>query len=81
MSTLAIDLQSTLEDLDPESATRFERLVRDAIAVVNPLRKTASREVDANGWPIGYFESTYGCAKGEEWQLPCDPPPEPTSEP
>ncbi len=81
MSTLATDLQSTLQDLDPESASRFERLVRDAIAVVKPLRKTTSIEVDANGWPVGYFEVTFGCAKGEEWDLPSDPPPEPTAEP
>jgi hypothetical protein len=81
MSTLAFDIEETLQDLDPESATRFERLVRDAIAVVKPLRKTASNRLDSNGWPVGYFEQTFGCVKGETWDLPTDPPPEPTEEP
>lgn len=83
MSTLAFDLQHTLQELDSDSASKLERLVRDAIALARPKTSspTKTEEVDANGWPIGYFERTFGCAAGEEWELPDDPPPAPSTEP
>jgi hypothetical protein len=36
MSTLALEIDETLQQLDPESAARLERLVRDAMALVKP---------------------------------------------
>ncbi len=83
MSTLALDLQATLRKLDPDSATKLERLVRDAMDLAGPKDQAPDKkaEVDANGWPVGYFERTFGCAAGEEWDLPDDPPPEPSDEP
>lgn len=76
MSTLALDLQATIEELDPDSATKLERLVRDAIALAQPS-KSKSPAVDANGWPVGHFEKYAGCLAGEDWDPPADPPPEP----
>ena len=74
-----MDLQATLKELDPESATKLERLVRDAIALALPS-KSKSGAVDANGWPVGYWEKYAGCLAGEQWDLPADPPPDPTPE-
>ena len=36
MSTLALEIDETLQQLDAETASRLERLVRDAIALVKP---------------------------------------------
>lgn len=77
MSTLAADLQTTLKQLDPDSASKLERLVRDAMELAQPRKSPA---VDANGWPIGHFEKFAGCLAGEDWDPPADPPPEPTPE-
>ena len=79
MSTLAVGLQTTLKQLDPDSASKLERLVRDAIDLAQPS-KTKLGAVDANGWPVGYWEKFAGCLAGEDWDLPDDPPPEPTPE-
>ena len=76
MSTLALDLQSTLTALDADSATRLERLVRDAIALVRPSPKPEPAGVDANGWPVGYFDRTFGCLADQEFEAPDDPPAE-----
>ena len=38
MSTLTVDLQTTVEELDSDSATKLERLVRDAMALARPVR-------------------------------------------
>ena len=77
MRTLALDLQATLNELDADSASKLERLVRDAISLAQQL-KAKSGEIDANGWPVGHFEKYAGCLAGEEWEPPDDPPPEPT---
>lgn len=80
MSTLAIDLQATLASLDNDSATKLERLVRDALALVRTAKQPDGRGVDANGWPVGYFERTFGCLADQEFEAPADPPPEPLKE-
>lgn len=79
MSMLTLDLQATLNELDPDSATKLERLVRDAMALVQPDKKAAppATEVDKNGWPVGYFEQTAGCFANEPFDFPADPPLEP----
>ena len=79
MSTLTTDLQAAIAELDPDSATKLERLVRDAMALAQPA-KAKSGEVDAKGWPVGHFQKYEGCLAGEEWEPPADPPPEPTPE-
>ena len=48
MSTVTLDLQATLKELDPDSASKLERLVRDAIALAQPS-KAKPVEVDAKG--------------------------------
>jgi len=81
MSTLTVDLQATIKELDSDSATKLERLVRDAMALARPVRRgTAGGAVDKNGWPVGHFEKYAGCLAGEEWEPPADPPPEQTPE-
>ena len=79
MSTLTLDLQAILEKLDSDSASKLERLVRDAIDLARPSKATPV-EVDAKGWPLGYWEKFAGCMAGEQWDLPDDPPAEPTPE-
>jgi hypothetical protein len=79
MSTLTLDLQAILEKLDSDSASKLERLVRDAIDLAQPS-KAVPVEVDAKGWPLGYWEKFAGCMAGEQWDLPDDPPAEPTPE-
>ena len=74
MSTLAADLQTTIDELDPDSAIKLERLVRDAMALAQPV-KSKSGAVGANGWPVGHFEKYAGCLAGEVWDPPADPPP------
>lgn len=76
MSTLATDLQTTIDGLDSESAIKLERLVRDAMALAQPA-KAKPVAVDANGWPVGHFEKFAGCLAGEAWEPPADPPPGP----
>ena len=36
MNALAIEVDQTLRSLDPKTAARLERLVRDALELVNP---------------------------------------------
>jgi hypothetical protein len=79
MTTLTLDLQATLKELDSDSATKLERLVRDAIDLAK-RSKAKPVEVDAKGWPVGYFEKFAGCMAGEQWDIPDDPPAEPTPE-
>ena len=76
MSTLTADLQATLKQLDTDSATKLERLVRDAMALAQPS-KVEPGEVDAKGWPVGYFEQTAGCFANEPFDFPADLPLEP----
>ena len=75
MSKLTLDLQSTLNQLDADSAAKLERLVRDAIALARPARSVNGGE-DDKGWPVGYWEKFGGCIAGERWDLPDDPPPD-----
>ena len=75
MSMVALDLQDTLNELDSSSASKLERLVRDAIALARPSKATLV-ETDAKGWPVGHFEKFAGCLADEEWEVPNDPPPD-----
>ena len=72
MSAVPQELEETLSLLDSQSASALERLVRDAMALVRSAKQTG--EVDAKGWPVGYFEKYTGCLAGDDWA----PPPEPT---
>lgn len=71
MSTLTADLQATIAELDPDSASKLERLVRDAMALAQPS-KAQPVAVDAKGWPVGFFEETAGCFANEPFDFPAD---------
>jgi hypothetical protein len=78
MSAIALRLQETLASLDPADATLLERLVNDALALVKPRAATSVKsDVDANGWPVGYFETTAGAFANEPFDVAPDSPPEP----
>lgn len=78
MSAITLDLQATLKELDPDSASKLERLVRDAMALARPAtRPPTTGAVDKNGWPIGFFEETAGCFASEPFDFPTDLPLEP----
>jgi hypothetical protein len=80
MSSVALELEQTLKQLDAQSATLLEQLVRDALALVQQNGAAASGgSVDAGGWPVGHFEKYAGCLAGDDWQPPADPPPHPTT--
>ncbi|MCX6878422.1 MAG: hypothetical protein NTW21_32105 [Verrucomicrobia bacterium] len=74
MSTLTLDLQATLKELDPDSATKLEQLVRDAIALAKPSKAKPVEvgAVDKNGWPAGFFEETAGSFANEPLDFPTD---------
>ena len=38
MNSLSLEIETTLSQLDQPTARRLERLVRDALALVNPVR-------------------------------------------
>lgn len=80
MSTLTIELAQILGELDNHSARALERLVRDAMELARPAQANGAAAVDARGWPVGYFEQTAGSFAGEPFDIPNDPPPDPTPE-
>lgn len=43
MTSLALEVDRTLQDLDAETAARLERLVRDALALVKPSEALATQ--------------------------------------
>jgi hypothetical protein len=50
MSSLALDVDRTLKDLDAHTAARLERLVRDALALVRPHASEAATPPDRGQW-------------------------------
>lgn len=63
--------------LDPGSAAALERVVRSALALATRAAP-ANGAVDANGYPIGYFEQTAGAFADEPFDVAEDLPPKPT---
>ncbi len=77
MTALEAEISETLKALEPSRARALEAAIHNLLVVVRP-EKIAPPEVDANGWPIGYWESVVGCLdEDDDWQPPADPPPEP----
>lgn len=74
MSTISVELDQALLELDTESAAKLEGIVRDVLALSRSGKQSADEE--ANSWPPGYFEKTAGCFAGEPLDPPHDPPPE-----
>ena len=68
-SAFALDLDRVLRQLDSETAQLLERTVRDALALAE--RREADRgEIDARGYPSGYFETTAGSFASEPLEAP-----------
>ena len=71
MSTVPMELDQTLRDLDTDTASLLERAVRDALALAQ-RRRQAAPLLDDLGYPAGYFEATAGSFADE----PLEPPPD-----
>lgn len=72
MTTIAEDLDKTLAAIDAESAEALERLVRDAMALVD--RRPSS---DGGHCTVAeHFKKFAGVLEGDDWEPPEDPPPE-----
>ena len=69
MSNVALELDRTLRELDSDTASLLERAVRDALALAQ-RRQQAAPQLDAMGYPAGYFEATAGSFADE----PLEPP-------
>ena len=50
MSSLALEVDRTLQHLDAESAARLERLVRNALALVKPSETSATPGAQRSAW-------------------------------
>lgn len=79
MNRVTLDLEATMNGLDGVTALKLELLVRDAIELAR-LSGTNSANVDAHGWPVGYWEKFGGCLADEKWSLPEDAAPDPAPE-
>lgn len=71
MSTLALELDRVLAQLDGQSAMALEQTVREAL-IAAKLRAANGAAKDPLGYPLGYFERTSGSFARE----PLDPAPE-----
>ena len=66
MTSLAAEVEATLSSLDPPTAAKFERLIRDAVALVRPSGKESkSAALDAS-----YFESVIGAFSDIDFPRP-----------
>ena len=59
MSTVALELDQTLRELDSIMASLLEQAVRDALALAQRRRQPSS-SMDGLGYPTGYFAATAG---------------------
>lgn len=64
MSTVALELDQTLRELDSDTASLLERALRDALALAQ-RRRQAAPQLNAMGYPAGYFETTAGSFANE----------------
>ena len=66
MSSLSAEVDAALNSLDPTTALKFERLIRDAIALVCPSKNDAnSAALDAS-----YFDSVIGAFSNIDFERP-----------
>ena len=74
MHSISQELDQLLDRLDSETALLLERAVRDAVALANK-RTSVAEDVDALGYPAGYFlEATAGSFQNEALDAPPDLP-------
>ena len=67
MSSIAHELESTLQSLDPREASSLTKAVQDVLV---RFRRAPVKPGSANGWPEGYFEATAGAFGGERFERP-----------
>lgn len=67
MSSLAQEVDATLAHLDPSTAVRFERLIRDAVASVRP---SAERSSVSPALDRAYFDSVIGAFADVDFARP-----------
>ena len=67
MSTLAQEVDATLGQLDPSTAAKFQRLVRDAVALVRPSAGDRPAVASLNQ---AYFDSVIGAFADLEFDRP-----------
>jgi len=66
MTSLAAEVEATLSSLDPPAAAKFERLIRDAVALVRPSDKDSkSTALDSS-----YFDSVIGAFSDIDFERP-----------
>jgi hypothetical protein len=65
MNAIAKELDDRLRSLDPQTAAHVEKLVREALALVDHHAAGGN-----HGWPPGYFEETAGAFAGEPLERP-----------
>jgi hypothetical protein len=57
MSAITAELEQALPQLDARTKAFVERVIREAIELA---KSNEGNTLDANGYPPGYFESTFG---------------------
>lgn len=75
MSTVALELDQTLRQLDSDTAALLERAVRDALALAERRTTRPVEALDRFGYPVGYFEATAGSFADEPLEPPTGLPP------
>ena len=73
MHSISQELEQLLNCLDPETALLLEQTVRDAVALATK-RATALGDLDAMGYPVGYFDATSGSFATEPLDAPSELP-------
>lgn len=74
MSSVALELDQTLRQLDSDTAALLERAVRDALALAERRSTRHVEPLDRLGYPVGYFEATAGSFADEPLDSPDDLP-------
>ncbi len=66
MSALTTELEQALPHLDARTKEFVERVIREAIDLARSTEtQSPSIPLDANGYPVGYFDSTFGSFASE----------------
>lgn len=79
MTTVSVELENTLRQLDAASASSLEQVVWDVLRLAKQRRGAGSLQngtLGANGYPPGHFERLTGSWADVDMELPDDPPPD-----
>lgn len=70
MSALALEIDAALNSLDPATAAKLERLVRDALALVKPGAEAVLASNNPAKLDAAYFNSVIGAFSDVEFDRP-----------